>query len=991
MPHLYVFVAAFLLLAACGGPKTSAPPAPTRAAADGVKFIQLDPAFQIELWASEPMFADPVAMEIDENGRTYVVQNSGYPLDTEHKLGKVWLLEDTNGDGKPDKSTLFAGDLMLPTGVMRWKKGILVTDAPDVLYLEDTNGDGKADVREPVLTGFAFTNPQHTVNSPVYGLDNWIYLAHEGFASAVVYAQKFGDRGADIHFSARGNASPRIKNERRNIRFRPGSFELESTSSTSQYGIGFDDYGHLLTANNSNHARQEVIAARYLARNPDLLTGSSMQDVSDHGGAAQVFSIVKDPRFELLSGTGIFTSACSITWWNGGTVIAEPVHGLVHRDVWKQAGATFSASRAREGVEFLASTDPWFRPVNFYLGPDGALYVIDYYRKVIEHPEWTSRETAEAKDIYDGQTMGRIYRITPRQPGKDVLAPVASLAKAGDEELVRHLASPHIWWRRNAQRLLVDRRGDHAVEPLRQLARDGQASPLGRLHALWTLDGLGKLDAPLIAAALGDREPGVRENAIVLAESRLSDAALVDALLKLEADADPRVRFQLLATLGSVATPAAAAARQRLLDRDMEDKWFQAAALSSSAGDALAAFDAALGARWNKTPGRASYLERLASILGARGKPAELARVLSAVAASAAPEGEWWRAAALEGLASGLRARHATLAPQPALFALYADGSPAVRRAALRLIEIAGLPPARRDAMLREAAALAADRAQSADRRADAVALLALSPSVRPAEFYQKLVEPSEPEAVQVAAVQALGKLPGPASAHFLLSRWRSLTPAVRNVAGEALLSGAERFPLLLEAIDKGEIQPWSLPPRMRLQMQMNRDPGMRERARALIAAKAGDREEVVRRYQAALTTDGDAARGKAVFERTCAKCHKMDGAGAADVGPDLATIRNRTAASLLGDILIPSRSIAQMYESYVVETASRGTLDGVISQQTATTITLVHEEGKQDAVPRSDIREMRVSNLSAMPEDLDKEVSVPQMADLLAYLKKPR
>ncbi|MCC6539115.1 MAG: c-type cytochrome [Bryobacterales bacterium] len=963
---------------------------PSRAAADGVKFIQLDPAWQIELWASEPMFADPVAMEIDEHGRTYVVQNSGYPLDTEHKLGKVWLLEDANGDGKPDKSTLFAGDLMLPTGVMRWKKGILVTDAPDVLYLEDTDGDGKADVREAVLTGFAFTNPQHTVNSPVYGLDNWIYLAHEGFASAVVYAQKFGDRGADIRFPARGNASPRVKNERRNIRFRIDSPALESTSSTSQFGIVFDDYGRLLTANNSNHARHEVIAARYLARNPDLLLGSSMQDVSDHGGAAQVFSVVKDPRFELLSGTGIFTSACSITWWNGGTVIAEPVHGLVHRDVWKPAGATFTASRAKEGVEFLASTDPWFRPVNFYLGPDGALYVLDYYRKVIEHPEWTSRETAEAKDIYDGQTMGRIYRVTPREPGDAAPGAAASLGKAGDEELVRQLANPHVWWRRNAQRLLMDRRSERAVEPLRQMVRASH-SPLGRVHALWALDGLGKLDAALLGAALGDAEPGVRENAIVLAEPRLGDAALVDALLKREADPDARVRFQLLATLGSVATPAAAATRQRLLDRDMEDAWFQAAALSSSAGDALAAFHAALGARWTKTPGRASYLKSLGSILGARGRAAELSRVLSAVASSSTPEADWWRAAALEGLAAGLRARHSPLAPQPALVTLYEDASPAVRHAALRLIEIAGLPPARRGAMLQQAATLAADRAQPADRRADAVALLALAPAARTAEFYQKFVEPSEPEALQTAAVQALGKLPGAVPAQFLLSRWRSLTPAVRNAAGEALLASPERFPLLLAAIGNGEIQPWSLPPRMRLQMQMNRDPALREQARTLIAAQAGDREEVVRKYQAALTAEGDPSRGQAVFERTCAKCHKMDGKGPADVGPDLATIRNRTAASLLGDILMPSRGIAQMYESYVIETASRGTLDGVISQQTATTITLVHEEGKQDVVPRSDIREMRVSNLSAMPEDLDQEVSVPQMADLLAYLKKPR
>jgi putative membrane-bound dehydrogenase-like protein len=865
---------------------------------------------------------------------------------------------------------LFADQLTLPTGIMRWKKGIIVTDAPDVLYMEDTNGDGKADVRKILLTGFALTNPQHTVNSPVYGLDNWIYLAHEGFANAVVYAQKFGDKGSEIRFPDRKDAPP-VKNERRNVRFRPDSYQLETTSSTSQFGLAFDDYGHLLTSNNSNHAREEVIAGRYLARNPDLMTGSSMQDVSDHGNAAQVFSIVKNPRFELLSGTGVFTSACGITWFEGGTLIAEPVHGIVHRDLWKQSGATFKASRAKEGVEFIASADPWFRPVNFYHGPDGALYVIDYYRKVIEHPEWTSRETAEAKDIYDGQTMGRIFRVTPKA---GLPAPSTSGA-----ELVERLESPNIWQRRTAQRLLVDRGGDSAVAALVKLAQSSK-SPLGRLHALWTLDGLGKLDNALVAAALGDADAGVRENAVVLAEKRIPGA-----LLKLENDPDSRVRFQVLASLGSLATPEAAAVRKRMLDRDMEDRWFQIAALSASSAEALPALEAAIGSKWTKTTGRESYLEQLGSILGARGKAAELTKVLATTARGG---DEWWRAAVLEGLASGIRAKHSTLAPQDLLFTLYNDPAPAVRRAALHLIEIAGVP-ASRAPMLKQAARVAEDRKQSPELRADAVGLLALSPESQPSAFYQKLIDPAEPEMLQTAAVRALGKLKGSDGAKFLLGRWRSLTPAVRNEAGGLFVTSAERLPLLLDAIDRGEIQSWSLSSGQRTRMQMNPDPQVRERARALMAAKAGDREDVVKKYQVALTANGDSSRGKAVFEKVCAKCHKMDGKGA-DVGPDLATIRNRTPSSLLGDILIPSRSIAQMYESYVVETASRGTLDGVIGQQTATTITLVHEEGKQDVVPRADIKEMRVSNLSAMPEDLDKEVSASQMADLLAYLKKP-
>ena len=481
----------------------------------------------------------------------------------------------------------------------------------------------------------------------------------------------------------------------------------------------------------------------------------------------------------------------------------------------------------------------------------------------------------------------------------------------------------------------------------------------------------------------------MRENAIVLAESLLAQGSLTEALFKLESDGDARVRFQLLATLGSVHTPAAAQIRQRLLDRDMEDRWVQTAALSASSDEALPALEAAIASHGANTPGRASYFGQLGSVVGARGKAGELAKVLDTAAGATGKDAEWWRAAQLEGLASGLRARHATLAARPVLLKLHADEAAGVRRAALRLIEISGLPPGA-GAALAKAAATVIDRQQPGDRRADALSLLALAPAGKPPDFYQKFIDPSEPEEVQSAAVRALGKQKGAEPAKFLLARWRSMTQSVRAEAGSALVSDPERFQLLLEAIGKGDIQSWSLPLRQRLQMQMNRDPVLRERARTLFADKAGNREDAVKRYRAVLdNTAGDPSQGRAIFEKVCAKCHKLNGVGS-DVGPDLATVRNRTAGAMLADILIPSRSIAQMYEAYVVETISSGILEGVIGEQTSTTVTLVHEQGKKDVIPRAEIKQMYVSNLSAMPEDIDKEVTPGQMANLIAYLKKP-
>jgi putative membrane-bound dehydrogenase-like protein len=821
------------------------------------------------------------------------------------------------------------------------------------------------------------------VNNPMYGLDNWIYLAHEGPVTAIIYPELFGDRGSDIHFPERPGG-PTVKSERRSLRFRPDTWQLEALSGTTQFGHTFDEWGRLYVHSNANHIRQELIAARYLSRNPDLLLPSTTQDISDHGAAAQVFPITQRPRFELLTEAWEFTSACGLTMYLGGafpnaSFVAEPSHNLVHRDLLSPAGAAMLAKRDRAGAEFLASTDSWFRPVNFYNGPDGALYVVDYYRKIVEHPEWTSHETAQAKDLYDGHDLGRIYRVVPA-PGLPPRLP--KLGAAGDAELAGHLAHPNIWWRRTAQRLLVDRRSPATAAIVVRLF-ESTPSPLGRLHALWTLDGLGALDTALIEKALRDPEPGVRENGIVLAESRLGQApALASKLLGLESDPNSRVRFQLLLTLGFVKAPEARAVQTRLLQRDLEDRWVQAGALSAGSDRALPLLESAPAEK--PTEARAAFFRLVSSVIGARGQPAEIRRVLQKVDAAPDPHAEWWRAASLEGLAAGIRKGQERALPADVLLKLFNGPAPAVRRAALRLLERAGPPPA---SALQRAAATAADETGDPGRRADALGLLALGP---PQEgLLKKLVDAREPEAVQAAAARALGRVPGDQVGAFLLERWRAMTPAVRTEAADAIFREPGRVRLLLDAIQNDVVQPWALAFRHKRQIIMHRDPAIRERGRPLLESKAGDREKVLQQYQAALERDGDAGRGRQVFDRVCAKCHPMNGAGH-EVGPDLGTVRNRSSEALLRAILIPSESISQSYEAYVVETGS-GIIEGVLGPQTPTTITILHEEGKQDVIPRSDIKRIYAANLSAMPADLDQQVNVEQMADLLKFLKTGR
>jgi putative membrane-bound dehydrogenase-like protein len=971
------------------------------------KTLRLEDGFNIELVAAEPDVSSPVALEFDENGRMLVVEMPGYPLDT-RPTGRIRLLEDRDGDGRFERNTVFAFGLVLPNGVMPFRKGVLVTAAPDVWYLEDADGDGKAERREKVLTGFAFTNPQHMVNTPVFGLDNWITLAHEGPAEAVIYPELFGDPGSAISFPAKPDLPP-VDIGRHAVRFRLDAPALEGRSGRSQFGHAFDEWGRYFTLDNSNHLRHEVIAARYLRRNPELPVGDAMQNISDHGSNAKVFAITRRPRFELLTEPGEFTSACSLTIDLGGALsaagerssfVAEPAQNLVHRDIWSENGSTFTARRAREGAEFLASTDSWFRPVNMTVGPDGALYVVDYYREMIEHPEWASTHVHKhEKGMYAGQDRGRIWRITRTvAAGAAKRPPAPRLGSASDEDLVAALAHENRWWRRTAQRLLVERGRVQAVPALERLFAQS-SSAVGRLHALWSLEGLGRLDDSLVLAALGDAEAGVRENALRLAEPRLAGSPpLVTRVLGLVKDESPKVRFQLLATLGGVDSAASRAAQEELLRRDLEDEWVQLAALSASPERASSYLKAALlpGSSFiaSETPGRDAFLRRAASAALARPASIELDAVLSRVTTAKDPTADWWRAAVASGLSRGALERGAfAVSPRgrAMLLDLAFDRAGAIRRASLELLRLAkttGAGP-RPDAVIRRAEALAARADGPSDERADAVRLLAvLEPGPRQ-PLFERLLDPREADDVQAAAVQALGRIPGNEIGTFLLARWRTLSAPVRGEAAAALLSEPGRTRLLVAALQKGDVQTWTLDFGQKRDLIMNDDPEIRALARPLLEQPPEEREKVLKRYEAALDRDGDPRRGREVFDRVCAKCHRLEGQGA-QVGPDLGSIRNRAPSLLLADILLPSRAIAQNFESYVVETASGDVLEGIVASQTPNALVLRREGAQERVVPRSEIRKMYASNLSAMPADLEQQVDVAQMADVLALLTRP-
>src|SRR4051812_20916023 len=625
--------------------------------------FKLPEGFKIELVAAEPMISDPVAMDVDENGNMYVIELHGYPLDTAG-LGKIKLLTDSDGDGIPDKSTLFADHLRMPTGIMRWKKGVMVVDVPEIIYLEDSDNDGKADIKKTIITGIALTNPQHIANTPIFGLDNWIYIAHMGAVTPRV-SMEFSDSGNIVRYVDNPSGATLPRNaDGRNIRFKPESHEIEMLSGHTQYGHTFDNWGHHICTDNSDHLYHEVIAARYLEHNPNLLVDDASEYIPDHGNNCEVYPITINPENQLLTGRGIITSSCGVTWYQGGlfpdtlnniTFIAEPVSNIVHADRINEKGATFPASRVYQKKEFLASTDGWFRPVQFYIGPDGALYVIDYYRQIIEHPEWMSEDVNKSGALYNGSDKGRIYRITPASTSKMNWCNKINLGKSSTEEVVKTLTSNNIWWRRNAQRLLMDRKDTSATRSLKTLL-DTTNSPTAAVHALWTLDGFHATDAVTLIKALHNSTPGVRENAILITELHFNESPQLEKeLLTLQNDPSAKVRYQLLCTLGNIHDAVSQAAQQKILMKDVNDKWVQVAALTSSKGNEMALLEKSIAALSSSpSEGKALFFSNCANLIGLSQRTDDIKKVFQLALKNNSTKSDWWQAACLKGLSTSI-------------------------------------------------------------------------------------------------------------------------------------------------------------------------------------------------------------------------------------------------------------------------------------------------------------------------------------------------
>src|SRR3954468_8635087 len=547
---------------------------------DALQTFYMPPGYHVELVASEPLIQEPVALDWDLEGRLWAVEMPGFMADirgsNEHDpIGRVVVLEDTNGDGRMDRRTVFADGLVLARSLKVLDRGVLVAEPPNVWLMRDTNGDLRMDTKERVTDQYGRFDgdPQNNANGFYWGLDNRMYTAGQG------------------------NIQLRLKD---------GVFEVQETLPRGEWGVTQDDAGHTYRNTNESALHVDLVPTWYYARNPNLLRtrGSYERLADDTPELNTVWPVRPNPGTNRAYQLGIdrddgslakFTSVCAPLVYRGdrlpgelyGNVfVAEPAANLVSRIIVSDDGTTLRARKAYDRGEFLASTDERFRPVYLTNAPDGTLYIADMYRGIIEHRISVTeylRDQIAARKLDHPTGYGRIYRVVHPFTQPDSTNP---FSRATPQQLVAALAHPNGWRRDTAQRLLVERGARTVVPDLVKLAT-GASDWRTRLHALWTLDGLDAIDQHTVITALNDQARDVRVSAIRIAERWLGGEVgypIHTAVLQKIYDADWAVRQQLAASIGVLPPSVREPMAVEMLERYGNDPVIVDATLSGLRG-----------------------------------------------------------------------------------------------------------------------------------------------------------------------------------------------------------------------------------------------------------------------------------------------------------------------------------------------------------------------------------------------------------------------
>ncbi len=994
------------------GPKWGAQEAPRTlmqqplTPAQTIKQAVVPEGFHLELFVSEPdLGGKPIFMTWDERGRLWVCETYDYPNELQAPgtgRDRIRICEDTDHDGRADRFTVFAERLSIPSTLTFSYGGVICQDGTETLFLKDTTGDDVADVREVLLTGWNMNDTHGGVSNFQFGLDNWFW-AMQGY-----------------------NDSQPAAKERQFDRFRMGFFrfrvqppgpagipsieavEFMRSGHGNSWGVGLSEEG-LAFGSSANRAPSLFmpIANRYYESVRGWTPNLSANVISDthlfHAVTDDVRQVDHHGGYTAAAGHALYTAReYPQEYWNRTAFVCGPTGHLVGGFVLSRDGANYRSTNA---FNLYASHDSWSAPIMAEVGPDGNMWILDWYNYIVQHnPTPQGFETGKGKayetDLRD-KSHGRVYRLVRHE---SVARPPISLASATTDDLVATLQHTNFFWRRQAQRLLLERQDLTAVPGLIALLGDASVDAVGinpgAIHAAWTLAGLHVLDRPEVAlaltAALKHPAPGVRRNAaLVSAPLEWSGAAILAARLMDDPDAQVRLAALLsLAEGGADAAVATGIANQLMQERAMSDATIRDAVTCAAARNAEAVIRQLIGSS-ETLSAEALKIVSIVSHHWARSEPA--AQSMADVLTTLPNTQRETASAVVVGLAGGWpkdRRLQLTAAAEAVLPVTFETLTPEARGSLVRLTQQWGVKTV--DALIEQMVAqsktvLSDESATDNDREAAARQLVSFLPDsdavvVMLAETLTPRTSPELSEALLAAMATSRGSSLG----ETLVSLAVKSFGRTRAAALTALMSRAELTSTLLAAIADGKLSWRDLRLDQQQALATHPDSAVRKRARELLQTTgtliSSDRAAIVAEYQPATLEAGNVANGKLLFTQKCANCHRLGSEGKV-VGPDLTGMAVHPRKELLAHILDPSGSVEANYRSYLLVTAEGQTVTGLLSGESRTSVELLDAEGKLHAIPREEILEFQPSPKSLMPEGFEKQFTVTDMRDLLEFL----
>lgn len=962
------------------------------------KGFHVPPGFQVELVAAEPDVRKPININFDDRGRLWVTESVEYPFPAKNPPGRdyIGILQMTRDDGRADKVTTFVGGLNIPIGVLPLSDGAIGYSIPNIYRFYDPDHKDHAD-RQEVLMGTIGHRDTHGMTGEfTWGFDGWVYACH-GYSNTSELKAKDGSKAV----MTSGNT----------YRFKPDGSHIEQFThgQVNPFGLSFDPLGNLFSCD--CHTRPVMLLLRGafydsfgkphdgLGYAPEIMT-------HDHGSTA-------------IAGITYYAADHFPPEYRDTVFVGNVVTNRINHDRLEWHG---SSPKAIEQPDFLASDDPWFRPVDIKLGPDGALYVADFYNRIIGHYEVPLTHPGRDRE------RGRIWRIVYRGPGppsgKGPLPhmPRADWAKSGTDQLIQDLAHPNLVVRMKAANQLVERGGEAAIQKVRKIL-EGQGNTFQRIHGLWVVERLKSLDIRILESAAKDADRGVRVHAMrVLAERHPLDQSARDLVLAGLNDPDAFARRAAADALGAHPTwqniPPLLAAREAASPDDpqlvytirmaLRNQLQEPAAwnhlpLSLSERDFRTLADVGPGVHSSEAAAyllhhlqqysesfenRVRYVRHIARY----GGNSESEKVLSV--ARTDPADKLDRQLALfRAILEGTQARGAPLDS-----AANSWGEDVARKLfdspddaqAVAGIELCGsLKIASLETNL---AALVADQKKPESRRGAAMATLPVLDAKKHVNLLGRvLADASEPIGLRDKAANILGGLNQPDAQDALVKGLAVASQRLEMVIALALAGGKNGADKLLQTVAAGKASPRLLQERaVEFRLAGSNLPGWKERVAKLTQGLPPADQQIQAllqsRHDGFVKAKRDPSAGAKVFEKSCAICHILANKGA-KIGPQLDGIGNRGLDRLLEDIIDPNRNVDQAFRSTTLNLKNGQIVSGLVLREEGEILVLADSLGKEVRVDKKDVEEKIVSQLSPMPANLVKQIPEADFYNLLAFL----